>query len=88
MLNSIGMGDAVEASNNSAIMDIMGSGMSKMSNTNIWEELLDNQELLKSQNVLLAGKWPEAYNEVVLICDENNILQHLADITADFRKSL
>ncbi len=72
VLNSIGMGDAVEASNNSAIMDIMGSGMSKMSNTNIWEELLDNQELLKSQNVLLAGKWPEAYNEVVLICDENN----------------
>ena len=78
VLNSIGMGDAMEASNSSGIMDIMGSGMSKMSNTNIWEELLDNQELLKSQNELLAGKWPESYNEVVLICDENNQISDYA----------
>ena len=78
VLNSIGMGEAVEASNSTGLMDIMGSGMSKMSNTNIWEELLDNQELLKSQNVLLAGQWPSNYNEVVLICDENNQISDYA----------
>ncbi|MBR3255273.1 MAG: ABC transporter ATP-binding protein/permease [Clostridia bacterium] len=72
VLDAIGMGETMNASNNSGIMDIMGSGMSQMSNTDIWKELLDNQELLKSQNELLAGKWPEAYNEVVLIVDENN----------------
>lgn len=72
VLDAIGMGETMNASNNSGIMDIMGSGMSQMSNTDIWKELLDNQELLKSQNELLAGKWPEEYNEVVLIVDENN----------------
>ena len=37
----------------------------------IWEEMLDNDELLKSQYDLLAGKWPEKFNEVVLIVDED-----------------
>ena len=40
--------------------------------TDVWQELLDNQELLESQYDVLAGKWPENYNEVVLIVDENN----------------
>ena len=34
--------------------------------------MLDNDELLHLQYDVLAGKWPEAYNEVVLIVDENN----------------
>ena len=71
------MGETIEASNNSGIMDIMGSS-SSMSNTDIWTPLLDNQNLLKSQNDLLAGKWPEKYNEVVLIADENNQISDYA----------
>ena len=52
-------------------------GMEDMENmmiaeTDVWQELLDNQELLQSQYDVLAGKWPENYNEVVLIVDENN----------------
>ena len=52
-------------------------GMENMENmmfaeTNVWQELLDNEELLKSQYDVLSGKWPEEYNEVVLIVDENN----------------
>ena len=52
-------------------------GMSDMENmmiaeTNVWQELLDNPELLQSQYDVLAGKWPENYNEVVLVVDENN----------------
>ena len=52
-------------------------GMENMENmmlaeTDVWQELLDNQELLESQYDVLAGKWPENYNEVVLIVDENN----------------
>ena len=43
-----------------------------MSGNNIWQEMLDNEELLKSQYDVLAGKWPEKYNEVVLIVNENN----------------
>lgn len=72
VLNAIGMEETLEARDNSSIMNIIGSGTSSMSNTDVWMPLLDNKDLLKSQNDLLAGKWPEKYNEVVLITDKNN----------------
>ena len=53
---------------NSAIMGNMYS----ISNTNVWSELIDNQQLLNSQYDVLAGKWPTNYNEVVLMVSENN----------------
>ncbi len=57
------------------IMDFMGnSGMSMDG----WTELLDNETLLKSQFDLVYGAWPTAYNEVVLIADENNRITDLA----------
>jgi putative ABC transport system permease protein len=37
-----------------------------------WNELIDNSKLLSSQYDVLAGNWPRAYNEVVLIVDSNN----------------
>ncbi len=70
-MNALGMGDMIEAGENSSMSSMFGSSMS-MSNTDVWEEMLDNEELLHSQYDVLAGKWPEAYNEVVLIVDNNN----------------
>ncbi len=35
------------------------------------EELIENTEMRESSYELLAGSWPESYNEVVLIVDEN-----------------
>ena len=70
-MNALGMGDMIEAGENSSMSSMFGSSMS-MSNADVWEEMLDNEELLHSQYDVLAGKWPEAYNEVVLIVDENN----------------
>ncbi len=40
--------------------------------TEVFEQLLDNEKLLKEQYTLLSGKWPKEYNEVVLILDDNN----------------
>ena len=40
--------------------------------SDVWTEMLNNRELLNSQYDILAGKMPEAFNEVVLIVDENN----------------
>ena len=40
--------------------------------TDVWQELLDNKDVLKSQYDVISGNWPTAYNEVVLIVDENN----------------
>ncbi len=48
-------------------------GMSIM-NSDTWTEMIGNQTLLKKQYEVLAGSWPSAYNEVVLVVDENNEL--------------
>ena len=50
---------------------IQENGISFM-NTDVWTEMLNNEELLHSQYDLVAGSWPKNYNEVVLIVDENN----------------
>ncbi|MBQ9709848.1 MAG: ABC transporter ATP-binding protein, partial [Clostridia bacterium] len=37
-----------------------------------WTEMLDNRELLESQYDLIGNsKWPESYNEVVIVVDKN-----------------
>ncbi len=62
--------------NPSPIMDKIGFGSDamsfNMSQYNVWIELMDNEELLKSQYDVVSGKWPSKYNEVVLIVDEHN----------------
>ena len=74
--------DGIVKVNPSTVMEKLGmqtsggmssSGISIM-NTDVWTEMLDNEELLHSQYDLVAGAWPERYNEVVLIVDENNRL--------------
>ena len=71
--------DGIVQVNPSKVMEeVMGSmqaGASasvSYSSADVWYELLDNQELLNSQYDVLAGHMPEAYNEVVLIVDEDN----------------
>lgn len=49
-----------------------GSPMASMSSGNVWQELLDNEELLKTQYDVIAGKMPTSYDEIVLMVDENN----------------
>jgi putative ABC transport system permease protein len=58
----------------------MASQMSSMFSTGVevWEEMLDNQALLSSQYDVIAGAWPENYNEIVLIVDENNEISDMA----------
>ncbi len=70
VMNAMGMGEMMEAHDNSSFMS-MGS-MSMSSSSDVWTQMLDNEELLKSQYDLLAGNWPTAYNEVVLIVGKNN----------------
>ena len=48
-----------------------------MGNYNVWSELIDNREFLDSQYDLIAGKWPERANDVVLIANENNRITDL-----------
>lgn len=72
VMNAMGMGEMIEAQNNSSMASMMGSSSMMMSNTDVWTKMLDNEELLQSQYDLLAGSWPKSQDEVVLIVDENN----------------
>ena len=76
--------DNIQRINPSAVMDSFGEmgealvsqnvfmQSSMTAATDVWVELLDNPDLIKSQYDVLAGKLPEEYNEVVLIIDDEN----------------
>ena len=50
----------------------MGVDSGTTTQTEVFEQLIDNEKLLKDQYTLLSGTYPKEYNEVVLIVDENN----------------
>ena len=68
--------------NPSTVFDSVGFGsMSEMDNlgmtgtqstTNVWSEMISNQELLESQYDVVAGHWPENYDEVVMVVTKDN----------------
>ena len=62
----------------------MGANMSNYE-INVFNELLDNPELLDSQYDVLAGRWPESKNEMVLILGKNNTISDYALYTLGFR---
>ncbi len=61
VLNRLGFTDSTETSNY-----MMGSS------TDVWVEMINNKDLLMSQYDVIAGKWPEKYNEVMLIVNKDN----------------
>ena len=58
-------------------------GMSMMAGYDVWQEMLKGSDgeilndLFYDQYDLLYGAWPKAYNEIVLIVDENNEISDL-----------
>ena len=69
----------------------MGTNMMMSSSSyKVWEELLEGKdslvnELLSSQYDVLYGRWPEKYNEIVLIVDEKNELSDIVLYTLGLR---
>ncbi len=51
---------------------------SPYTNSNMWTQIIDNQELLDSQYDVIAGHWPENFNEVVLVANED---YEITDVT-------
>lgn len=64
------MQDMMGVSYSNSIGTTMNSA--SMAEMQLFTELLDNRELLDSQYDIVAGHWPENYNELVLIVDQNN----------------
>ncbi len=73
VLDSVGMGQLSGFSNSSMMSSSMMGG-----SWDVWSQLIGNQSLLESQYDVIAGRWPSAYNEIVLIVDENNEISDYA----------
>jgi len=61
--------------------DASGMGMSmgmNMGNSEIWSEMLNNQEILEAQYDIVDGHWPQMYNEVVLVLNKDNELSDVS----------
>lgn len=59
------------------------SSMSGMAN--IWDELIDNDELLQSQYIKLSGQWPQKENEVMLFVNSRKELSDLVQYALGLR---
>lgn len=74
--------DAFDMGNSDMVTTMMGSSMASaemsMMGMNVMEEMLPNEDgtgvsdIVKSQYEVVKGKWPEAYNEVVVVLTKNN----------------
>lgn len=64
VFKNIGMGSSMDNG--------MGGAMSMgMSAYDVWTQLSDNEDYLKTQYKVVAGKLPESYDEAVIITDKN-----------------
>lgn len=66
ILEKMGFGEMTE------LQALMGTDA--MVSSAVWQELTGGRELWDEQYELLAGNWPQAYNEVVLQVDENGTI--------------
>lgn len=72
--------DDIYQVNPSTVFDSIGFGsMSEMSSlgmtantSDVWSEMISNQELLESQYDVVAGRWPKSYDEVVMVVSSDN----------------
>lgn len=60
---------------------------SSFTNTDMWSQMIDNQELLESQYELVAGSWPSNYNEVVIVADKHRQITDLSLYALGIRNS-
>lgn len=72
MRDQVGMGGSTQIAN------MMGGGA-----MNLWQEMLHGENgklispLIEKQYEVVYGSWPTAYNEIVLVLDENNELDDM-----------
>lgn len=68
--------------------DTMSSTLgSTFGNTDMWTQMIDNRELLESQYDVVAGEWPDEFNEVVIVADKNNQITDFALYALGIRNS-
>lgn len=95
MIYTTDCNDEIAQLNPSTLMSSMMGGtsaaatMSSMSgfSTSVFNEMLDDEESLHSQYDVLAGRWPKAYDEVILVLPEANGMSDLLAYSLGLRDS-
>ena len=69
--------DITQLNPNTLLSSISGTGnsmvgMMQSSNSSVFTEMIDDQEALDEQYDVLAGEWPDAYDEAVIVLSEPN----------------
>lgn len=77
MFEGMGMAGMMSGSSESSGSALAaGSSISSLMSTSaglsIWQEMIDNEDLMAEQYDVIAGRWPASYDEVVLVVDQNN----------------
>ena len=65
--------------------DMTSSLGSSVYATSVFQEMTDSTDLLESQFTMVAGNWPKAYNEVVLILTRNGNLTDYTEYSLGLR---
>ena len=93
MIYTIDSNDEITQLNPSTMLSALsgGSSMSSMvmagTSTSVFNELIDNHETLKSEYDILAGEWPDSYDEVLLVLPEPNGMPDLLVYSLGLRSS-
>lgn len=66
-------------------MNNMQTAMVAYSNMDVFFQMMDNQELLQTQYEVVAGKWPENYDELLLVLRDPNQLNDYIVYTLGLR---
>ena len=71
LMGSFGLNQPADENASGGISSMMSS-MNTMSGANVWTEIIDSEELLSSQYEIVTGRWPQSYDELVIVTDKNN----------------
>ncbi len=69
----------------SSYMNGVQSTMVSYANTDVFFQMMDNEELLEEQYEVAAGEWPDEYNELVLVLDSPDELNDYIVYTLGMR---
>ena len=78
--------DVMQVNPSSLFSGYMSSVSSYMS-SGIFSEMVDNREMLDEQYDVLAGKWPENYDELVLVLQNSTMISDYMTYSLGFRDS-
>ena len=63
----------------------MGGGMMSSFSSSIYSQMIDDQETLNNSYDILAGKWPQKYDEMVIVLSERSTISDLLVYSLGFR---